>query len=74
MDLKKNQRYQATLVLSGLDCIATNSMVAAEFAKAGFADVVVSGSGKQRTATGRWPNNDLVNAPLPKEVTEVKQL
>lgn len=74
MDLKQNQRYEATVLLTGLDCIATNNMVAAEFTKAGFADVLVTGSGKQRKAIGRWPKPEIKNAPIPKQVTEIKEL
>jgi hypothetical protein len=53
-----NKRYRATVTLTGLQQFATNDMVASEFAKYGFADVKVTGSGSQRHAEGRWTGPD----------------
>lgn len=74
MDLKKGQRYQATLTLSGFQQIASNAMVEDEFKKVGFTDVLVTGTGKQRNAVGRWPKEDVTNAPIPAQVTEIKEI
>jgi len=74
MDLRQGQRYQATVILSGFQQIASNAMVEDEFKKIGFTEVLVTGRGKERTATGRWPKDDFKNAPIPAQVTEIKEL
>lgn len=74
MDLKKGQRYEAAVTLSGFQQIASNAMVEDEFKKIGFAEVLVTGTGKLRKATGRWPKEDLTNAPIPAQVSNIKEI
>lgn len=74
MNLKQNQRYQATVQLSGIELFASNTDIVNEFMKAGFSEVVVTGSGRQRQAVGRWPKDSISNAPIPKQVTNIKEV
>lgn len=74
MNLQQGKRYEATLMLTGFKQIASNEMVKEELTRAGFAEVTISGTGKQRKAIGRWPLADVNNAPVPKEVTEIKEV
>jgi hypothetical protein len=73
--LVHNKKYEGTLKLSGLEILATNSVVEAELRKAGFTDVVVVGAGQIRKGTGVWKGD---TQPLPaqyaKKFSSIKQL
>jgi len=71
--LAQGKRYRATLTLSWLESFAGNDMVAGEFAKAGFTDVVVQGSGESRTAEGVWSGETMM-VSLPGQVTDVVEV
>lgn len=73
IELKKNTRYQANITLGTLESFANNELVAAKLRDAGFVNVVVLGTGKQRTATGLWPK-ETVNVTLPQQVIGIKEL
>jgi hypothetical protein len=48
-------RYQATVILSWIEQqLATNPMIAGQFAQLGFSDVTVTGNGAIRLAKGVW--------------------
>ncbi len=48
-------RYRATVTLSWIEQqLATNAMIAGQFAQLGFSDVTVTGNGATRVATGLW--------------------
>lgn len=68
--LDQGKRYRASLTLGWLESFAGNDMVAAEFAKAGFTEVVVEGSGESRTAEGVWCR-ETMEVKLPEQVSEV---
>lgn len=77
MTLTTNKRYQGTITLSGLKLIATNNRVKEEFEKYGFKDVFVTGSGRERTASGTWTGKSL-SGELPTadgvKISDVKEI
>ena len=66
----KGKRYQARVNLGLLQSLASNAMVADKFREVGFTDVVVTGSGRTRTAEGLWSHDD-VSAEIPDEVSDI---
>ena len=70
MHLVNGKKYMAQLRLSFGEGFATNAQVVDKLKSAGFADVNVSGAGRNRTATGTWtgPTEDVA---LPSEVSTV---
>jgi hypothetical protein len=53
--VETGHRYQATVSLSWIEeQLATNAMIAGQFAQLGFSDVTVTGNGATRLATGVW--------------------
>lgn len=72
-ELKQGQRYRATLTLGLLEQIADNEMIAAEFRKRGFIDVMVDGNGPAREAVGVW-NEPNARIALPSQVVSVTEL
>lgn len=77
MTLTTNKRYQGTITLSGLKLIATNNRVKEELEKYGFTNVHVTGSGKERTASGTWFGKNLTGE-LPTtegvKISDVKEI
>lgn len=71
--LATGKRYQATLTLGWLEQIASNEQIAGEFAKAGFGDVTVEGSGDTRIAEGVWTRESM-EVSLPEQVSDVVEL
>jgi hypothetical protein len=67
----QGKRYRATIRLGLFQSAASNEMVADKFREAGFADVVVSGSGGTRIAQGSWPHADR-SAEIPDEVDDIQ--
>lgn len=68
--VQKGKRYRARINLGLFQSVASNDMVADKFREIGFADVVVSGSGRTRRATGVWPHDD-ASAEIPSEVSDI---
>lgn len=71
--LQTQKQYSATVTLDALESIASNDMVASKFKAVGFSQVQVTGTGKTRTAVGRW-NGLSMEVDLPKQVSNVKAL
>ncbi|MFN7703350.1 MAG: hypothetical protein ACK5OS_01920 [Chryseotalea sp.] len=71
--LTKNTKYQADIFLSALEQFATNDMIKSKLTQVGFKDVVVSGTGKSRNATGIWPG-ETVTADIPTQVKSIKEI
>lgn len=75
--LSTNKRYQGTIILSGLKLAATNNQVKAELEKYGFTNVHVTGTWKERTASGTWSGKNLTGE-LPTtegvKITDVKEI
>ena len=68
--VRQGRRYRATIQLGWLEQLADNETIAARLRNVGFADVVVTGDGAQRTAEALWPGSD-TSAPLPTQITDV---
>jgi len=68
--VRSGRRYRAAIQLGWLERLADNETIAARLRAAGFAEVIVSGSGAHRTAEALWPGAD-ASAPLPPQITEV---
>ena len=71
--VQQGKRYKAKISLGLLQSVASNEMVADKFREAGFTEVVVTGSGRRRTAKGLWPHKD-ASAEIPDEVSDIKVL
>lgn len=71
--LGQGKRYRATLTLGWLEQIAGNDRIAAEMAKAGFANVEVEGEGETRVAQGVW-TRESKEVSLPEQVTAIVEV
>jgi hypothetical protein len=68
--VRQGKRYRATLTLGWLERWASNDTIAGKLRDAGFAEVVVTGSGGTRTAEAIWPGPD-ATAEMPGQITQV---
>jgi hypothetical protein len=68
--VEQGKRYRATIVLGGIEGLASNELIASKLTAAGFTEVRVSGSGGRRQAEALWPNADR-SAELPAQIAEV---
>lgn len=73
--LRANQRYKATVTLTGFETWAGNGTIEEKFRELGFKDAKVSGSGSMRKGEALWPGPER-SVPLPVDphlsnVTEV---
>lgn len=71
--VNRGKRYRATIKLGLFERLASNETVAGKFREVGFDDVDVTGSGRQRLATGRWPHED-ATAEIPPQVWDIKEI
>lgn len=71
MILTHGTRYTADITLRGLESLAGNDTVKRKLEDAGFVNVLVSGNGSSRTASGTW-NGPTREAVLPKQVSTVR--
>ena len=62
--------YRAAIALGFFEKFASNDMIAGKLRDAGFVDVVVTGSGSERVATGEWSGAPQA-ADLPDQITRV---
>lgn len=70
LKLEQGMRYQADIALSLFESMASNDVVAKKLREAGFTDVVVTGTGSSRKATGIWSRPSM-EAQLPKQIVRV---
>ncbi|HEY8936698.1 MAG TPA: hypothetical protein VIM65_15825 [Cyclobacteriaceae bacterium] len=72
VQLSKGNMYQATLVLGGLEVMASNSQVADKLKELGFSELKVMGVGATRYAVGKWtlPSQTV---PIPPQVRNVSK-
>ncbi len=68
----KGKQYAATIRLGIFQSVASNETVAAKFREVGFTDVVVTGSGRTRHATGSWTLDD-ASAEISDEVSDIRE-
>jgi hypothetical protein len=71
--VQQGKRYRARITLGLVQSLASNEAVADKFQEAGFTEVEVSGSGRNRWGTGLWPHADAA-AEVPSEITSVSEL
>jgi hypothetical protein len=71
--VKQGKRYKAEISLGFFEQVATNEMIAGMFAKAGFTDVTVTGSGAIRYAEGRWAGAD-ATAEMPPQIVSATEI
>jgi hypothetical protein len=71
--VRKGRRYRATIKLTGLKRLASNGTIAGLLARAGFAEIVVEGSGGTRYAKALWPKDD-ASAEIPPEIVTVEEI
>jgi hypothetical protein len=70
--VQNGKRYRAKIRLGLLQSVASNEQVADKFREAGFTNVSISGSGRERMGTGLWPHSD-ATAEVPDEITSVEE-
>lgn len=71
--VRKGKRYRATIRLGLFKSVASNEQVADQFRAAGFTEVSVSGSGRERRGKGLWPHPD-ATAEVPDEIASVEEI
>lgn len=71
--VRKGRRYQAKVRLKFFQSIASNEKVADEFRKVGFADVVATGSGRDRLVEGSWLKEDR-SGEIPDQVSKIRDI
>lgn len=71
--VRQGKRYRATISLGLLERLASNEKVAEKLREAGFTDVTVAGSGKQRVAEALWPGPD-ATGEMPSQVSDVVEI
>jgi hypothetical protein len=71
--VRKGKRYRATIRLGLFKSVASNEQVADQFRAAGFTEVSVSGSGRERRGKGLWPHPD-ATAEVPAEIASVEEI
>jgi hypothetical protein len=69
----KGRRYRAIISLGFFEQIASNDTIAGMLTDAGFADVVVSGSGGRRVAEAVWPGDD-ATADMPSQIVSATEI
>lgn len=73
--LEKYKKYEATILLSGLETFAHNILIREKLMQAGFSNVIVAGSGSVRTATGVWSRETQpIAGKIPSQVSDIKVL
>ena len=71
--VRKGRRYRATIKLTGLKRLASNETVVGVLRSAGFAEVLVEGSGGMRYAEALWPKAD-ATADIPPEIVKIEEI
>jgi hypothetical protein len=71
--VRQGRRYRAIITLGWLERWVGNATIASELAKAGFAEVAVTGSGGTRVAEAVWPGAD-ATSEMPPQVSEVAEV
>jgi hypothetical protein len=71
--VRQGKRYRATIALSWWEQVASNGMIAKQLEDAGFAEVNVTGSGRDREAEALWPGPDS-SAQIPSQISAVTEI
>ena len=70
-ELVPGHAYRATLSLGFFEKFASNATISAKLTDAGFVDVIVTGSGPERVATGEW-GGAAQTVDLPSQIQHVE--
>jgi hypothetical protein len=68
MNLVKGARYRANIKLGFFEQVASNDQIKSKLEAAGFAFVIVYGSGRKRVAEGTWAQDDASVSDLPDQI------
>ena len=71
--LRQGKRYRATIVLHGLEQLASDASLTEKFVGYGFTNVQVVGSGGTRTGEGTWSRPD-VPGQIDSHIVSVTQI
>jgi hypothetical protein len=69
----QGKRYRAQISLGLIESLAGNDTVARQIADAGFAEVEVTGDGREREATALWPLDD-ATAEIPLQIANIVEI
>jgi hypothetical protein len=72
-NLQFQKSYKATLKLGMFEQMVGNDTVAQKLVDAGFVNVLVTGSGRDREATGTWSRSSR-QADVPSQITAIYDL
>jgi hypothetical protein len=70
---RKDRRYRATISLGFVEQLAGNGLIADMLREAGFTEVSVTGSGREREAEMQWLDDD-GTGDLPPQITSVVEM
>jgi len=73
MKLETGTNYAATITLDFLERIASNGDIKEKFESIGFTQVQVVGSGRIRTAKGKWAGSTR-EVEIPEQVSNIEKL
>lgn len=71
--VRQGLRYRATISLGFVERLASNELIAEQFADLGFKDVEVTGKGTDRVAEALWPLPD-AEGEMPSQIVEFIEL
>lgn len=71
--VRQGLRYRATIRLGFLEQLASNGLIAKQFADLGFEDVEVTGHGADRIAEALWPLPD-AEGEMPSQIVDFNEL
>ena len=71
--VRQGMRYRANVKLSWLEQVASNEQIAQRLAAVGFADVTVTGQGRQRVAEATW-RKSAITAQLDPHLSDLVEL
>ncbi len=72
--VEKDGYYRATIRLGFFEGLASNDTIAGKLLAAGFVNVTVQGTGRNRWAEGTWPLDSQHGIDLPEQITFVERL
>ena len=66
-------KYEADLRLGFFEKFASNDTIVMKLLDVGFSNVIVTGSGRDRQASGIWTGDD-IEVELPSQVVSIRKL
>lgn len=72
--VQRGRRYRAGISLGWAESlVASSDMIKQKLEEHGFADVTVTGSGRQWVAEATWPNDDRTGE-MPRQISDVTEI